>query len=300
MLKRGNRIGFTLIELLVVIAIIALLIAILLPALGRARASAQRTISTNNLRQHGAFIAIYTGAYKGFLPTRMPKDYQLPQGTVNPFHNGPREWGAGGMSVRVDNFILSNGTEFFMPMDDPGDQWEWMLMLFNSFYSNTIFDNSFWAPTDREGQDFLEQSTPSHEQWAQMQPWTPPSYAYTQMALWSGPTWKASGNEAVPTNEASGRTPQLDSISFPSQKVVFHERGWYHDNPTGDTSLFWNESDVEPAVALFDGSARFVNINQMHQNMQTGNAGPFPGHTWVNNQPAFFQSTRNGIFGRDL
>jgi len=59
--------GFTLVELLVVIGIIAVLIAMLLPALARARQQAQMVECRSNMRQVGMYLVNYSSQWKGWM-----------------------------------------------------------------------------------------------------------------------------------------------------------------------------------------------------------------------------------------
>jgi prepilin-type N-terminal cleavage/methylation domain-containing protein/prepilin-type processing-associated H-X9-DG protein len=73
------RAAFTLIELLVVIAIIGLLASLLLPALAKARESAQRIACVNNLRQLTVAALLYARDHDGHFPPRAVGDAPNPR-----------------------------------------------------------------------------------------------------------------------------------------------------------------------------------------------------------------------------
>ena len=133
--------GFTLIELLVVIAIIAILAALLMPALNRSRATAHSVKCKGNLKQVGTFYAIYSDDHAGHL---------LPNSMKTDIHPQLPWW-----ELLVKLYIGHYGEEttartvLSCPADSGHDAWQVTRLPLSYGYNEFVGDNP-WGPAPRE------------------------------------------------------------------------------------------------------------------------------------------------------
>jgi prepilin-type processing-associated H-X9-DG protein/prepilin-type N-terminal cleavage/methylation domain-containing protein len=120
-----GRGAFTLVELLVVIGIIALLIAILMPALSKARAQANQVACASNLRQMGIALTMYTNEYKYYPGAQAVNSAGRPPFAIWPTRLR-RMMKSAPITTGIPGSIGGGGAEkvFWCPANQEGFQWQ--------------------------------------------------------------------------------------------------------------------------------------------------------------------------------
>lgn len=142
--------GFTFIELLVVIAIVAILVALLLPSLGRSKSTGYNAACVNNLRQLGIATRIYADDNRD----RLPSAEILPTLPIDPLKPLPRICDilgnyAGRTAPGNSNAIPNGATVFRCPRDSAGrfaaegSSYEWNASLNGHRIDETRTDSAF-------------------------------------------------------------------------------------------------------------------------------------------------------------
>ncbi|MFT5422552.1 MAG: prepilin-type N-terminal cleavage/methylation domain-containing protein [Phycisphaerales bacterium] len=223
--------GFTLIELLVVIAIIALLIGILLPALGSAKRAGEQTACLANLRQIGQFSMLYATENDGRSPALGRPWGRSPFWGVEVLQRAggerTRDLGPGELYVEKSVLVCPSADRRF----GPG-------MTRTYAVNVTGHAGAFGVVGDAGGDpDSYDEAVVSIKTWEIKRP--------------SAVAWYIDSNPAPVVGNAPPKTQTISTIDFRNAEHVEARAGWHHGPLKRGVGTRLD-------AAYFDGSANAV------------------------------------------